>query len=167
MQSLDVISINLWQILVSLANLVLLFLIIKKFLYKPVKKMLANRQQTIDSQYDAAEEAKEQALLDKKMYEEKLSSAKSEADGVIRSAVNTATLREQEILKEAKDKADGIIRQAEVQAALELKKAEDSIKEEIVDVSTRLAEKMLEREIKPEDHKNLIDSFIDQIGDAE
>ena len=49
MQSLDVISVNIWQILASLANLVLLFLMVKKFLYKPVKKMLEQRQNAIQS----------------------------------------------------------------------------------------------------------------------
>ena len=83
MQSLDVISVNIWQMLVSLANLVLIFLMVKKFLYKPVKKMLDARRSAIDSQYDEAQEAKEQALSDKKKYEEKLLTAKNEADKVI------------------------------------------------------------------------------------
>lgn len=165
MQSLDVISINLWQILVSLANLVILFLLIKKFLYKPVKKMLESRQNTIDGEYSAAEEAKKLALEDKKAYEEKLSTAKAEADAVIQSAVDTAALREKEILADAKEKADGIIRKAKEDAELEKRKAEESIKQEIVEVSTLLAEKMLDREINPQDHQDMIDSFIDSIGD--
>ena len=57
MQSLDVISVNIWQMLASLANLVLIFLLVKKFLYKPVKKMLETRQNAIQSDYDAAEDA--------------------------------------------------------------------------------------------------------------
>lgn len=167
MQSLDVISVNLWQIVVSLINLILLFLIIKRFLYKPVKKMLEERQKTIDGNYEDAEKAKEQALSEQKAYEEKLSSAKEEADGVIQSAVDIAKAREKEILAEAKLKAEGIIRKAEEDAALEMRKAEESIKSEIVEVSTLLTEKMLEREISIEDHKQMIDSFIEGIGDED
>ena len=165
MQSLDVISINLWDILVSLANLVILFLLVKKFLYKPVKKMLETRQATIDGDYAKANEAKEQALADKLAYEEKLSDAKAEADGVIQSAVSIAKARENEILAEAKEKADAILRKASDDAALELKKAEKSIKDEIVGVSTLLAEKLLERELTEKDNKELIDSFIAEIGE--
>lgn len=165
MQSLDVISVNIWQMLVSLANLVLLFLLIKKFLYKRVKNMLETRQKTIQGDYDAAKEAKEQALADKKTYEDKLLSAKTEADKVIKSAVDVANEREKEIIDEAKMKADGIIRQAQNDAVLERKKAEDSIKREIVEVSSLLTEKMLEREVSMDDHKKLIDSFIKGIGD--
>ena len=54
MQSLEVISVNLWQILISLVNLFLLFLILKRFLYKPVKSVLEQRQKELDDQYEAA-----------------------------------------------------------------------------------------------------------------
>lgn len=165
MQTLDVISVNLWQILASLLNLLILFLVVKKFLYNPVKKMLENRQATIDGDYKKAEDAKLEALENKKAYEEKLSGAKSEADSVIQSAVEMAHSRESEILKEAQAKADVIIRQAEENAALEMRKAEAEIKREIVSISTALTEKVLEREITADDHKKIIDSFIEGIGE--
>ena len=167
MQSLDIISVNIWQILVSLINLVLLFLIVKKFLYKPVKKMLVDRQANIDKQYSDAEDAKKKALEDQKSYEEKLSAAQTEADGVIQSAVDTAKAREKEIIADAKQKAEGIVLKAENDAKLAILKAEDSIRREIIDVSTVLTEKVLEREISEDDHKNFIDSFIDNIGDGD
>ena len=44
MQNLDIISINIWQVVISLANLVILFLILKKFLFEPVKKIKAQRE---------------------------------------------------------------------------------------------------------------------------
>lgn len=165
MQTLPIISINLWEMLFALLNLLILFLLVKKFLYKPVKKMLANRQATIDNEYKTAEEAKAKALSDKKTYEEKLSHAQTEADSLIQSAVSVAHERENEILSDAKEKADGIRRQAEADAQLELKKAEQTIKEEIVSVGAMIAGKMLEREVKAEDHKQMIDSFIDKIGE--
>lgn len=165
MQSLPIISINLWEMLFALLNLLILYLLVKKFLYKPVKKMLAQRQATIDNEYKDAEEAKKKALSDQKTYEEKLSVAKSEADSLIQSAVQTAQAREQQILAEAKEKADSMIRQAEADTNLELKKAEQTIKEEIISVGTALAGKVLERELNPDDHKKLIDSLIDEIGE--
>lgn len=165
MQSLPVISVNIWQMVAALGNLVLLFLIAKKFLYKPVKNMLAARRNAIDSDYNAAQKAKEQAEADKQKYEDKLQDARAEADSVIKSAVSTAAAREKEILNQAKERADGIIRQAEAQAELEHKKAEASVRKEIVEVSSVLTEKLLEREVSADDHKHFIDSFIESIGD--
>lgn len=165
MQTLDIISVNFWQMLVSLANLVLLFLLVKRFLYKPVKKMLEARQSAIDSEYDAASKALESANADKKAYEKKLENAKQEADELMKTAVDNANEREREIIAQAKEKAEGIVRRAENEAELERKKAEDGIRKEIIEVSSLLTEKMLEREVSLDDHKSFIDSFIENIGD--
>ncbi len=165
MQSLEVISVNLWQILISLANLLILFLIIKKFLFGPVKKLLAKRQEELDSRYRAADEAKTRAEADETFWNEKKAGAEAEADEILSRATENARLREEKILEDAKASADGIIRQAEAEAELERRKAEESIKREIVDVSSLLTEKLLNREIKLEDHRSMIDSVIDTIGE--
>ena len=65
MQSLEVISANIWQIIISLCNLVILFLLLKKFLYKPVREMLAKRKALIDGVYADADKAKSEALESK------------------------------------------------------------------------------------------------------
>ena len=165
MQNLDIISVNLWQILISLANLTILFLLLKKFLYKPVTKMLQARQTEIDSQYSDAENAKQSAEAKDAELTTRLANAKAEAEGIVKEAADTAKLRSDKIVEDARVAADGIIRQAEVEAELERKKANESIKEQIVDVSTALAQKMLEREINIDDHRVLIDEFIDKIGE--
>ncbi len=165
MQSLDVISINLWDTLISLANLLILFLIVKKFLFKPVQRMLAKRQAAIDEVYSLANGAKENAERDQAYWKEKREDAEAEADAIMQRATSKANKRGDKILSDAKDKADEIIRQAEIEAELERKKAYDGIKREIVDVSTALAEKMISREIKEDDHRGLINSFIEKIGD--
>lgn len=166
MQTLDVISVNIWQILISLVNLFLLFIIIKKFLYKPVKKVMAQRQSQIDEQYSAAAKAEAEANESRKRYEQQLSGANDKADEILKSATENARYREEKIIADAKLRADSIIRAAETEADLERKKAADGIKREIVEVSGALTEKMLEREINTDDHRALIDSFIEEIGEV-
>ncbi len=165
MQSLDVISVNLWQILISLANLLILFLIIKKFLFGPVKKMLAKRQEELDERYQAADVAKAQAEKDEVYWNEKKAGAEAEADAILQKATENARLRSEKILEDAKASAEGIVRQAETEAELERRKATEEIKREIVDVSAALTEKLLAREIKLEDHRSMIDSVIETIGE--
>ena len=167
MQTLGVISINLWQVLISLANLVILFFLLRKFLYKPVTKMLADRQSELDARYKAAEEAERSAEEDRKVWSEKLDRADAEAEGILREASEKAGAKSERIISEAKEKAREIMSRAEEEARLEYLKAQDDIKVEIVDLSTALAEKMLKREIKDEDHRELIRSFIDRMGDGD
>lgn len=167
MQSLEVISVNIWQILISLINLLLIFLIVKRFLFKPVKKALDARKAQIDKQYDMAEEANKKALDNQKEWETKMSNAQSEADDILKTATDKAKLRSEKIIDDAKSDAESIMRQAKSEAELEKKKAEDDIKRQIVDVSSELTKKLLEREITNEDHEKFIDSFIGNIGESD
>ena len=167
MQSLEVISINLWQILISLANLAILYCLLKKFLYKPVKKTIASRQEAIDQQYRAAEEAEKSAMASRDLYAEKLAGANAEADSLIHEATANANRRSERIVADARDKAEAIVRQGQIEAAMEKKKAQASIRREITDVSAALTEKLLGREMNTGDHRELIDSFLQEMGDEQ
>ena len=165
MQTLDVISVNIWQILISLLNLYILFLIVKLFLFKPVKAVLAERQRELDTQYAAAEDAEREALANRRAWETKMLGAKAEADAIVQSAADQAKYRGEAMIAEAQLRADSIVRMAENEADLERKKAVEGVKREIIEVSGALTERMLEREINTEDHRNLIESFLEKIGD--
>ena len=167
MQPSGIISVNLWQIVVSLLNLVILFLIIKKFLYKPVKNVLKSRQEKLDEKYTQADEYLSEAENAKIELDKKLNDAENRADAILNDATINAEKRKEKIVNEAREEAESIIRQAKSQAELEKKKAESEIKTQIVDVSFELSKKLIEREIKEEDHHKLIDSFITQIGDGD
>lgn len=167
MQSLEIISVNIWQILISLINLIILFLILKRFLFAPVKKVLKARQEALDRQYESAERAEKNAAMRQKEWEQKMQTVAAEADRILQTATSKAQDAGDRIVNDAKQKAEGIIRQAENDAELEYNKAQDRIKTEIVDLSAVLTEKMLGREVNRQDHRDLIDSFIEEIGDTD
>lgn len=165
MQTLEIISVNLWNILISLANLALIFWIVKKFLFGPVKKLLAERQADIDHRYAAADEAQRVADESRAVWESKLGGADAEAARIIQDASDTAKYRAEQIVREADGRAESIVLRAKAEAELERKRAEDGMRREIVGVSTAIAEKMLSREVNEKDHRALIDDFIDKIGE--
>ncbi len=167
MQSLDVISINIWHILISLINLVLLFLIVKKFLFKPVKKLFADRQAALDHQYASANAVEKEAIAHRDEWEKKLAGAELHADEIIKNATDTADYRAEQIIADANERAKDIMSRAEAEAELTRKKAEDDVKREIVDVSAAIAEKMLEREVNVKDHRAMIDAFINEMGESD
>ena len=163
MFNLKVISVNAWAIVISLVNLVILTMILKRFLFKPVKKILDSRRAAIDEDYAQAKTAREEAEETRKSYEEAMAAAKITGDQIIADASRTAEYRSNEIVAQAREKASEIRRQAEQDAVLERKKAEDEMKHEIADVSTQLTGKLLQREINEEDHRKLIDSFLNDL----
>ena len=165
MQSLSIISVNIWQVLISFANLAILTWILKKFLFKPVKKVLDTRRESIDSAYARADEAEAEAREHRDNYAAAMAAVQQTTDQMISDAARQAERRGAEIESEARAQAQVIRRQAEADAVLERKKAEDDMKREIADVSAQLTEKLLEREIRPEDHRNMIDSFLKDLDE--
>ena len=87
------VSIGWWNILVTMCNTLITFLIIKKFLYKPVRKMLAARSEEVQSMYATAEKAQSEAEQMRSEYTERLSKAKEEAAEIVGSATRRAAER--------------------------------------------------------------------------
>ena len=167
MQDLDIISVNIWHIVISLANLVILFLILKKLLFKPIKKIVDQRQKEIESEYKKAEKTQAEADAIKAEWEGKMETAEAEADKIISDAVERADSRNEVMLYESREKADQIIRKAKADIERERKDARETIKKEIVDVSQALSEQIIGREINMDDHRDLIDRAIDRIGEQQ
>ncbi|MDY6340597.1 MAG: F0F1 ATP synthase subunit B [Saccharofermentans sp.] len=166
MQNLDIISINIWQVVISLANLVILFLILKKFLFEPVKKIKAQRENEIETQYKKAEKARKEADDLKAGWEDKITTADQKADEIISEAVERANERNEIMLYESREKADQIIRKAKADIERDRREARETIKKEIVDVSQVISEQIIGREINMDDHRDLIDDAIDKLGET-
>ena len=164
-QQLEIISVNIWSILISLANLVIIFLLLKKLLFKPVKKTLAARQAQVDKIYDDAAAAKQTAEADRAEYEQKLADVKAEAEEILTDARERADRMSEEIIGDAKDKAQAKLERAEEEIAQEKKKAMAELKDDVSALSVDIAEKLLGREIDEKDHAELIDKFISEVDD--
>ena len=165
MGNLQIVSFNLWQVLISLANLTILYLGLKKFLYKPVKAVLENRKAAIAKEYADAEEARTSANAARDEYAAKLATAHGKADEIIHDATVIANRRGDKIVSDAREKAEEIVRQGEMEAAMEKKKAMASIRRDITDVSAAMTEQLLKREMKEGDHRNMIDEFLKGVGE--
>ena len=165
MQSLDIISINLWQILISLANLLIIFLIFKKFLFKPVQNVFAARQAQVDKLYGEAEDDRNAAMGMKQEYESRLATAREEADGIVKNAVQTAQRKGDAILTEASTQASRMKQKAEEEISMERKQMLMDVRSEISDIAVSIASKVVEREVQKQDHENFVDEFIRNVGE--
>ena len=156
---------NAFTMIFAWCNLLILYLILKKLLFKPIKNMIDSRQKEIDDMYDDAENAKNAAAEMKNEYEIKLKNATEESDEIVRRAIKKAQLREEEILNEARAQAERTLERAEEQIELEKKHAINQVKEQVSELAIGIAEAIIERDIDENEHKSLIDSFIDEVGE--
>ena len=129
MQSLEVISVNLLNILISLANLIILFFIIKKFLFRPVEKMLNERREELNQKYKMADDAIKRANEDEEYWKEQKKNVEIRAEGIIEDAKNTAKSRSERIVDDAKKRAEEIVKSAKQEAEDEHKKVFFDIKQ--------------------------------------
>ena len=160
------VGVNVWTSIFTLVNLLVLFLVMKKFLFKPVKKMIDERQQEIDNLYADADASKEAAASLKEQYEARLSEANAEKEEILRVAHRKTRLREEEILKQAQEKASHTLKRAEEQIAMEKKRALNDIKDEVSGMAVEIASVVLARDIQAKEHSALIDSFIENLGES-
>ena len=159
------IGINPFTMIFAWINILILYFVLRKLLFKPIKNMIDSRQAEIDGLYSDAEEAKTSAEAMRAEYEEKLAAADAESEEILRTAVRRAQLREEDILKEASAKAARTLERAEEQIELERKRAINDVKDEVSDMALGIAEAIIERDITKSDHDALIDGFISQMGD--
>ena len=156
------VGIDPWTALFTFCNMMITFAVLKKFLFKPVKKMIDDRQAEIDTMYADADAAKQKAAELEQEYQQHLQSIRDERDTLLREATARAQKREEEIVGEARAEAAA----PEADIAQERKKAVNDLKNEIGGIAVDIAGKVVEREINETDHKALIDEFIRNVGDA-
>ncbi len=157
---------NFFTCIATLLNLLIVYAIMKKLLFKPVKKMIDDRQQEIDDQYADAAQSKADAAQLKEQYETRLAQANRESDEILKEAYRTAQLREEEMLRQAQEQAAQTLRRADEQVELEKKRAMNEIKDEVSVMAVDIAAAVLARDIQAKEHSDLIDSFLDNLGDS-
>ena len=156
MQVQELVGIVPWTFIAQICNLFLQVYLIKRFLFKPVNEMLAKRKAMADAQLQDAAKAKDEAQAMKDEYEKNMADAKNKA----------SSIQSEEILKQANAQAVAIKEKAKSDIDQEKRKAVNEIKDEIGGMAVDIAGKVIEREIRKEDHKKLIDDFIANVGEA-
>jgi|MucameStandDraft_1065616.scaffolds.fasta_scaffold58592_2 ATP synthase, F0 subunit b len=165
-QNLEFVSIVPWNIIFQWGNLLILFLLVKKFLFKPVMSILEKRQQEVDKLYSDAQRAQEEAQALRDDYQQHMAKAKEEAGEILRTASQQAQRRSDELVNDAQQKAASILARADAEITQEKKKAISEIKGEISGMAVEIASKVVEREISAKDHEKLIEEFIKNVGEA-
>ena len=159
------IGFNPWTALFTLLNLVITFLILKKFLFKPVTKMIDDRQKEIDEIYADAEDARKKAETMREDYDRKLSEAKDASAQIIAEATQEAHRRRDDIIVHAQTDAEAIRNKARTDIEMERKKALNGVKDDISRIALDIAEKVVEKKLDAADQDRLFEDFLRDMGD--
>ena len=167
MQVQELVGIVPWNFIATICNLFIQVYLIKRFLFKPVQKMMAARKQQVDQIYQDAKENRDSAINMKQEYEARLAAAREEADGLVRNAVQTAQRKGDAIVAEANSQASHLKQKAEQEIAQEKKQMLQDVRGEISDIAVSIASKVVEREVKKQDYDGFVDEFIKNVGEQQ
>ena len=150
--------------LIAIAVFVL-FIALSYLLFNPARKLLKNRQDRIDNDINSAKEDKESAAAMKAEYEAKLKEVDKEAEVILSEARQKALRNEAKIIDEAKQEASRIIKRAQEEAELEKKHAMDDMKQEMIQIASLMALKVVAASIDTQIQDTLVEETLKEMGD--
>lgn len=158
-------EINVTTVLFTLVNFIVLFLLLRWLLMKPVGQLLETRRQTIAKDLDSARQSKDesQGLLSE--HRELLAQGRTEARRIIDEAIRQGEIRRQEIMAAAAQEAEVFKARAQAEMQQQREQAAQELRQEVLSLSVALAEKMLARQVGPQDQDRLFAALLGELGE--
>ncbi|CAB1253983.1 F0F1 ATP synthase subunit B [Clostridium sp. MT-14] len=157
-------QIDLTRVVITIINFIILYFILKHFFFKPVDTTLTNRQNEIDSRIKNAVENEKKSKQLVAQHDELLKNSKIEGRTIVEDYKNKAERVSEDILGDAHKEAQLILNRAKIEADRQREKAQDEIKNQVVDLALLVSEKALEGSIDEKQHRKLIEDFIAKVG---
>ncbi len=153
-------------IVAYIVNFTLLVILLRLFLYKPVKNMLAQRKQRIAESLEAADKAAQDAAQQRAEYEKELAVAKEASLAQARKAAEATEKMRQEILDAAKKEAEVIKEQARKEAEQEKEQIAADLQRHAAELALQMTHKIVGEGIDEKTHHRLVDQFLTDLGEA-
>lgn len=159
-------SLNGFKFIMALLNLVILYVVLRRVLFKPVMAFMDKRTKSIEDSIANAEKQKAEAIEMKENYEAQLKAAKAESQKILDTAVAKAEAKQESILAEAQQQAEELLTKAKKDIALEREQMLKDVKNEVASLALAAASRLLEANMDTEGNRKLVDKFIDEAGAA-
>lgn len=156
----------LFDVVLVLIAVFFLFLIMSYKLFNPARKLLQDRQKRIQDDIDNASNDREEAQALKAEYEAKLKNVDKEAEAILSETRQKALKNEAKIIEEAKIEASRIIARAQEEAELEKKHAMDDMKQEVIQIASLMASKVVAANIDTNIQNSLVDETLREMGES-
>ena len=157
------------QLLVDSAITILamffVFLLLSYLLFNPARNLMEKRQEGIREQMETAAREKQDAIQFKSEYDEKIKNVQKETDEILSEARKKALKKESVMLEEAREEAAQIVARANREVELEKSKVKDEMKQEIINVATAMAGKIVASSLDESKQSQLLADTLEEMGD--
>lgn len=157
-------SINITEILFTMLNTVIVFLILKHLFFNKISDFMKKRSDAVADKIKLADENYAKAEKLGREYEEKIASAEEEGKRIVEEYKSKANALYQSITEDAKNEAGLVRERAKIDAQREKDKARDEIKAQVIVLSLLAASKAIGEQLDEDKHHKLIQEFISKAG---
>ena len=152
------------NLLYTVVNILVLFLLLRKFLYKPVMNIIAQRQKQVDDALNAAETSKKEAAAAMNAAQEKLCGVDNEAAARRTAYEQQAETEKQQLLADARKQADAIVAEGKAAAEAERQNKLRQADAQTTTLARAMCEKLLSRNLTEQDDARLLDDLLEKAG---
>lgn len=152
------------SLLVQMINFLILLAILHRLLYRPLLAKMEERTVAIRQSLDAAQAARAEAARQQEENEARLRAAYAEAAAIRAQALTEAAEEQRRLVEAARAEAQRLVETAKAQTDAEIRRARDELRREVADLATGVAEKLMRRSLRDEDHRRIIADAVGRIG---
>jgi len=149
----------------QIVNFLLLLLVLRFLLYKPILNMLQERREKIKESLQYAEQVKEEEAAEQEKHQKELEEAHRKAEEAIAQASRISEKEREKIVAEAQEEAHRILEQARAEIEYERRQAMIDLQEQAVELAIAAASKVIDKSLDEKEHRRLIEEFLAESGD--
>jgi F-type H+-transporting ATPase subunit b len=153
--------------LLTAVNVLVAYFVIKRFIFKPIVKMIHNREEALNGELDAVAKSKEEAEGVVAMSKQTIDEARKKASEILEEAQDNANKQSELIIKKANDDASDIILRAEEDVARMKRVALEEMKDDLTDLAVQIAKKVLGDAVSNSTLEASAAKYADEVIDAE
>ena len=153
-----------WSLAVQMVNFLFLLAILSRFLYKPLLAKMEERTVAIKKSLDAAEAARAEAARQQEENAVRLRAAYQEAQAIRAGALKEAAEEQRKLLEAARREARQLVESAKAQMEADVRRAREELRREVSEIAITVAEKLIRKSLRDEDHRRILEDTIARIG---
>ncbi|MEG2016610.1 MAG: F0F1 ATP synthase subunit B [Oscillospiraceae bacterium] len=147
-------------------NLIILYVVLKKILFKPVTEFMENRTKSIQDSLDYAELQKKESLKTKEMYEKQLKEARAEGRKIVEECTVKAAKIYENLVDEAKAESQSIMDNARAEIENEREQMLKGVRNQVVSIALSAATKVMQENMDSKSNQAMVEKFLDEAGVA-
>jgi F-type H+-transporting ATPase subunit b len=152
------------SLIIQLLNFLILLAILYRLLYKPLLAKMEERSAAIKTSLEAAEAARAAAAKQQEENAERLRAAYAEAQSIRAAALKEAADEQRKLVETARREAQQLVDSAKAQTEADIRRAREELRREVTDIAVSVAEKLVRKSLRDEEHRRLVDDAIARIG---